>query len=1267
MTSRVSVIQGGDAGADVETFDESAVIFDKGEPKISAGMRYANGEASQGTFLITDDSAGRDEWAKIRGNCAFTWTEDASGCPIWLSRGRIKQVAYGRGVQRAGFAIEATATVDDANADLRQLPFTENWVRPEETDTERIYALQPYILNGFDSTSPNIRGTTDITITDSHLAPDTHTITMPAKTYPIGTMPQEVIDDCASTAGKVYGVVIHHGPAADTGAVAMGWSDIPIGSSSAPHWVFAGTLQKSVTVAGSSGVPVVEDTFAQNSASGADPVSNFAVGAGLTDRAFVVAFANYDRDGAASSVTWKPNGGDPPEYFTRVGTPIVLAGTSDGIYPSGIRLDVWYLLNPTDSDGTTSVLEAFFATGHPSATGVWLLSGVDQSSPISYAASTISDGTTTISTDVGGTGLALDAIAYRDLWNETLLASADVGQTEDFDVNDNNGFGNMAVALQGSHKEVAGSDECSHLCLLYIQETDNTTFATTVKISDQHDEVNPDASPPVYFPVWDQGPAANADSENLLSAMLSRYGSGDKTIYIEDAGRITLNDYAAEVYNDDRSVNVTQATARANGILLYRENTHYTEQVSVIVRPEQTDLICAGMSIQIKASAGAVDPGPYETKRIAELKWEPAYDDTVGFFYWAHMNLDRTPRNSPPSQGGVQPIATSDAEGAKYDNTSSGLAAGNVQDAVDEIASFLDGGSTGEVLTKLSGTDYDMDWEPAATGGHIIEEDGTPLTARANLNFAAGLVASDAGSGPDATDVDIDDAYITALVAGGFVTTTGGGTEPVQAHGNLGSTETIDLADGDIHSGTLNANCTLTFTGFVGPGGGFALKLTQDGTGGWDTTFPASVVNRTALSAALDQTASSYSWLVFVSDDTGASYTGYLAGGGGSGSVTFGTPALTLGTSNAAGSIDEVIRRDATILAFDATVPVTQAFSDAAATGAATVAARRDHKHGMPASPGGMTNPMTTAADLIVGDTGGTAIRLPKGSDSQVLTVDPTTHLLVWATPSSGFSDPMTTRGDIIIRNASNATDRLGRGSASTVLKSDGTDIAYGLVLPASLDVSADNTTADSTTGHHGLLPKLGGGSVNYLRADGTWATPSGSATFTGQPVAVGPPVYTGLPSAGTNSTANLAWAMPIIVPGTMLVRGLTIDIVTSAAGSIQWGLFDYSASISAATLLAGGTSAPGGTGYRSFPATSAPVTISAGAYMLVLLQPSATVPSIRCITAAGSAAIPWNQVWTSYTWDTTPDFSSASWVANPTVPVLYLEGDIDGSGNRWT
>ena len=88
-------------------------------------------------------------------------------------------------------------------------------------------------------------------------------------------------------------------------------------------------------------------------------------------------------------------------------------------------------------------------------------------------------------------------------------------------------------------------------------------------------------------------------------------------------------------------------------------------------------------------------------------------------------------------------------------------------------------------------------------------------------------------------------------------------------------------------------------------------------------------------------------------------------------------------------------------------------------------------------SGGGMTNPMTTAADLIVGGTGGTPTRLAKGADSQVLTVDPTTHLLVWATPASGFADPTTTKGDLLVHGTS--TTRLPVGSDGDVLTVDST------------------------------------------------------------------------------------------------------------------------------------------------------------------------------------------------------------------------------------
>jgi hypothetical protein len=79
----------------------------------------------------------------------------------------------------------------------------------------------------------------------------------------------------------------------------------------------------------------------------------------------------------------------------------------------------------------------------------------------------------------------------------------------------------------------------------------------------------------------------------------------------------------------------------------------------------------------------------------------------------------------------------------------------------------------------------------------------------------------------------------------------------------------------------------------------------------------------------------------------------YVTEGTTSSSTSFGTPAIVLGMAAAAGSAGTAVRTDATIVAFDATVPVTQAFGDSAATGSVAKAARRDHVHGMPAAPSG--------------------------------------------------------------------------------------------------------------------------------------------------------------------------------------------------------------------------------------------------------------------------------------------------------------------------
>lgn len=60
-----------------------------------------------------------------------------------------------------------------------------------------------------------------------------------------------------------------------------------------------------------------------------------------------------------------------------------------------------------------------------------------------------------------------------------------------------------------------------------------------------------------------------------------------------------------------------------------------------------------------------------------------------------------------------------------------------------------------------------------------------------------------------------------------------------------------------------------------------------------------------------------------------------------------------------------------------------------------------------------------------------------------------------------------------------------------------------------------DVTTGNATTDNHGFLPKLGGGTTNYLRADGTWVAPAGGSGM----------VY---PGAGIALSTGSAWTTSI-------------------------------------------------------------------------------------------------------------------------------------------
>ena len=84
----------------------------------------------------------------------------------------------------------------------------------------------------------------------------------------------------------------------------------------------------------------------------------------------------------------------------------------------------------------------------------------------------------------------------------------------------------------------------------------------------------------------------------------------------------------------------------------------------------------------------------------------------------------------------------------------------------------------------------------------------------------------------------------------------------------------------------------------------------------------------------------------------------------------------------------------------------------------------------------GMTNPMTTAGDIIVGGDDGEAERLAAGTSAQMLVIDPVTAKPTWTNqPSPGMANPMTTMGDLIVGGVDGVAGRIGKGTAGQFLR----------------------------------------------------------------------------------------------------------------------------------------------------------------------------------------------------------------------------------------
>jgi len=106
-----------------------------------------------------------------------------------------------------------------------------------------------------------------------------------------------------------------------------------------------------------------------------------------------------------------------------------------------------------------------------------------------------------------------------------------------------------------------------------------------------------------------------------------------------------------------------------------------------------------------------------------------------------------------------------------------------------------------------------------------------------------------------------------------------------------------------------------------------------------------------------------------------------------------------------------------------------------------------------------------------------------------------------------------------------------------------------------------DNTDLNSTVSAHGLLPKLGGGTTNFLRADGAWAAPGGGGTPN-----VGFYAY----RASRNQTLNSASETQVEFPNDQDDPGNDFNTTTDEFVAPTTGRYTFSASAQITLAAAG-------------------------------------------------------------------------------------------------
>lgn len=291
------------------------------------------------------------------------------------------------------------------------------------------------------------------------------------------------------------------------------------------------------------------------------------------------------------------------------------------------------------------------------------------------------------------------------------------------------------------------------------------------------------------------------------------------------------------------------------------------------------------------------------------------------------------------------------------------------------------------------------------------------------------------------------------------------------------------------------------------------------------------------------------------------------------------------------------------------------------------------------------------------------------GSDSLVFTeftANPSLYLLkannlndvANATTSFKNISPLTTEGDLLYYTSSNNA-RLAIGGSNRVLTSNGTDPAWALLTNSNLSGSAaitnanlasmstltikGNNTGGSATPSdltvaqvnailpvftstlNGLAPLSGGGSSNFLRADGTWAVAAitqltGDVTAGPGTGSVAATLATVNSNVGSFGSASSVSAITVNAKGLVTAAASTsIQIAESQVTNLVSDLAGKQATGNYITALTGDATAAGP---GSAALTLATVNSNVGSFGSATATGTFTVNAKGLITAASATAI---------------------------------------------